>query len=77
MRMACVHTVERSVCMCVTLYRNYQPPLSPPQVYPENPAEYTPPTAEQLAKNRSEKKQKEVHKRQKVLESRERLALVR
>lgn len=49
----------------------------PLQLYPENPAEYTPPTTEQLAKNRSEKKQKEVYKRQKVMESREKLALVR
>ena len=49
----------------------------PLQIYPENPAEYTPPTAEQLAKLKTEKKQKEVNKRQKVVESREKLALVR
>lgn len=47
------------------------------QVYPENPAEYTPPTQEQLAKNKSEKKQKELCKRQKVVESREKLGAVR
>lgn len=46
-------------------------------MYPENPAEYTPPTADQLAKSKSEKKQKEIGKRQKVMESRERLGAVR
>ena len=77
MRMVCVHTVERCAFMCVWWSAGYVSHLFPLQVYPEDPAEYTPPTAEQLAKNRTEKKQKEVHKRQKVMESRERLALVR
>ena len=46
-------------------------------MYSENPAEYTPPTADQLAKIKSEKKQKEQCKKQKVMEDREKLASVR
>ena len=46
-------------------------------MYSENPAEYTPPTADQLAKLKSDRKQKEQFKRQKVVENREKLASVR
>lgn len=46
-------------------------------MYSENPAEYTPPTADQLAKLKSDKKLKEQCKRQKVVENREKLASVR
>ncbi len=46
-------------------------------MYSENPAEYTPPTPDQLAKLKSEKRQKEQCKKQRVTENREKLAAVR
>lgn len=49
----------------------------PIQPYTENPAEYTPPTQEQILKLKSEKKQKSSERKQKLMESRKNLADVR